>query len=54
MIKKTDQGDKTREKPEKPRELYVKPRLINYGHVEKLTQSGGTGAIDGLLQTKRK
>ncbi|MDD1777396.1 MAG: hypothetical protein LUQ65_04440 [Candidatus Helarchaeota archaeon] len=25
---------------------YTKPQLMEYGHIEKLTQSGGTGPID--------
>jgi len=54
MIRKTDQGDKIREKSEIAREPYVKPQLINYGHVEKLTQSGGSPTIDNVFTGTRR
>jgi len=32
---------------------YIKPRLVQYGHVEKLTQGGGTGTGEpGLRRTR--
>jgi hypothetical protein len=34
------------EEIEQPRRKYEKPRLIEYGHVAKLTQSGGLSTKD--------
>ena len=44
MIKRKDSIVKKREKANQQleRKAYIKPKLIEYGHLEKLTQ-GGTG-----------
>lgn len=31
------------------RKLYSSPRLVEYGHVEKLTRSGGATSPDGRV-----
>jgi hypothetical protein len=36
----------SRAETEQPRRKYEKPRLIEYGHVAKLTQSGGLSTKD--------
>ena len=36
----------SREQTDRPRRKYEKPRLIEYGHVAKLTQSGGLSTKD--------
>ena len=38
---------RTDEEPSAPRKSYRKPVLSEYGHVEKLSQSGGTTRRDG-------
>lgn len=38
---------RTDEEPSAPRKSYRKPVLTEYGHVEKLSQSGGSGHNDG-------
>lgn len=43
MGKHTDQDEKDTPLARSP---YAKPELIEYGQIEKLTQSGGTTTID--------
>ena len=48
MIKHKDLKDKELENVSQKRVLkpYVKPQLVEYGHMEKLTESGGSGNRD--------
>jgi hypothetical protein len=39
-------GDERRERDEGKRKSYRAPRLVEYGDVRKLTQSGGSGSSD--------
>lgn len=34
------------EREDKPRKTYRSPRLVEYGDVRKLTQTGGSGSAD--------
>ncbi len=44
MMKKDEHPEKKTEKfpQEQHKKTYVRPRLIEYGKIEKLTESGGT------------
>jgi hypothetical protein len=50
----TDQRDpknkKKEESPEKKRNPYLKPLLIQYGHIEELTQTGGATTLEGFAR----
>ena len=49
MIKEIGTGEKKRKKvPQKEQKPYVKPHLTEYGHVEKLTQTGGSTNLEGF------
>ena len=50
MTKSIEKQPKDKEKQTKRR--YVRPRLIEYGSVAKLTASGGTSTIDGTATKK--
>jgi hypothetical protein len=41
-----DRPDRATPEEPPPRRKYEKPRLIEYGHVAKLTQSGGLSTKD--------
>jgi hypothetical protein len=48
MIKQTGQEEKGKKKVlHREKKPYMKPQLTEYGHVEKLTQSAGTGNAEG-------
>ena len=46
MSDQPERSAPSREQTEQPRRKYEKPRLIEYGHVAKLTQSGGLSTKD--------
>ena len=49
-VSKITQNEKIgRQKEKKP---YLEPRLIKYGHMEKLTETGGTRRNDSGPQTR--
>ena len=33
----------------KPKKPYKSPQILHYGSMEQLTQSSGTGGIDGII-----
>ena len=46
MSDRPEREASSRAEIEQPRRKYEKPRLIEYGHVAKLTQSGGLSTKD--------
>ena len=49
VSKGTENEKITRQKKKKP---YLEPRLIKYGHMEKLTETGGTRRNDSGPRTQ--
>lgn len=46
---RTKKGEKILNKGQKP---YVKPQLKEYGHIEKLTQTGGSRTLEGFVRKR--
>ena len=41
---------KEKRKPQPPKKIYATPQLVEYGSIEKLTQTGSANIGDALMQ----